>query len=311
MSVQNIGLDTWLISHPEWAAVQASGVPPLGEAIAPISGFPGDGAAVTTQVGGWSSGPGAVRWHGGQWVMPYTLTPGSSLSNVSCDIWNPTTSAPANVLVEVVSSNGQVLGSATAPASTSVVFRTWPFVGTHAAIDGEQFVVRLSPRDATTGAWTSAAQDTTVIGCAVRSAAAAVAAATINIPVIPTPAGAGFAANGFAVTSWAVNTSAADDGVVLPVHGVPVGATITSVRAKLSDSTGAPATAVLQAKEMPGLAPPIWTGKGSAASAGTGAIQLIQFSPGYVVPASTEMILVVHGISVSPLRIYSAEIDYQ
>src|SRR5678816_3041427 len=123
-------------------------------------------------------GPGAVKWHGGQWVMPYEVTPGSTLSNVSCDIWNPTTSAPVNVLVEVVSSNGQVLGSSTAPASTSVVIRSWPFVGSHLVVDGEQVVVRLSPKDATTGAWTTSAQDVTVIGCSVRTTA------EIDIPAI-------------------------------------------------------------------------------------------------------------------------------
>lgn len=146
-----------------------SGVPPLGEGVPPVVGHEGDGAAVVTQVGNWSGGPGAVKWHGGQWVMPYQASPGTMLQNVSCDVWNPTTAAPANVLIEVVSSNGQVLGSTTLPASTSVVFRAWPFVGSHAVIDGEQIAVRLSPRDATTGTWTSAAQDVTVIGCAVNA----------------------------------------------------------------------------------------------------------------------------------------------
>lgn len=150
------------------AIVTTSGVPPLGEAVPPISGFPGDGAAVAVAATSWST-PGAVRWHGGQWLMPYSLSPGSVLQNVSCDIWNPTTAAPANVLVEVVSSNGQVLGASTAPASSSVVIRSWPFLGTHAVVNGEQVIVRLSPTDATTHAWTTGAQDTTVISCAARS----------------------------------------------------------------------------------------------------------------------------------------------
>src|SRR5678815_750176 len=92
--------DMWIV---EQAVGSASGTPPLGEAIAPVVGGPGDGAPVVTQVGGQSSGPGAVKWHGGQWVMPYAEPPGVTLLNVSCDIWNPTTTAPANVLVEVVS----------------------------------------------------------------------------------------------------------------------------------------------------------------------------------------------------------------
>lgn len=156
-TVQNIGLQA------------NAAVPPLGEGVSPATGIGGEGAAVVTRVGGWSSGPGAVTWHGGQWVMAYQPRPGQTLANVSCDVWNPTTAAPATVLVEVVSSNGQVLGTASAPASTSVTFRLWPFVGSHVFVDGEQAIVRISPRDATTGAWTSAVQDTTVIGCAVSA----------------------------------------------------------------------------------------------------------------------------------------------
>lgn len=156
----------------------AAGTPPLGEAISPVSGAPGDGLAVVSQVGGWSTGPGAVRWHGGQWVMPYSLRPGSTLLNVSCDIWNPALTPAASVLVEVVSSNGQVLGSSPVSASSSVVTRAWPFVGTHAVVDGEQLVVRLSPRDVLTGAWTTELQDTTVIGCAVNATDSAPEATT-------------------------------------------------------------------------------------------------------------------------------------
>lgn len=159
-TVQNIGLQA------------SASVPSLGEGIPPVIGSGGDGSPAVTAIGGWSGGPGAVKWHGGQWVMPYEVQPGSVLQSVSCDIWNPTTSAPANVLVEVISSNGQTLGSTTLLASTSVVFRTWPFIGTHAVVDGEQLIVRVSPKDATTGAWTTGAQDTTVIGCSVNSQAA-------------------------------------------------------------------------------------------------------------------------------------------
>jgi len=180
LPLRNVGL-IGSVSATADAVSQASGVPPLGEGVAPISGSAGDGATVVTQVGGWSGGPGAVRWHGGQWVMPYSPRSGATLQNVSCDIWNPTTSAPANVLVEVVSSNGQVLGSATAPASTTAVIRAWPFVGAHPVIDGEQIVVRLSATDAMTHQWTTGAQDTTVIGCAVNEA-------RTHTIVVPVPA---------------------------------------------------------------------------------------------------------------------------
>jgi hypothetical protein len=163
----DLPLETAEISNIGLSA--AVGVPPLGEGIAPISGRGGDGAPVVVAIGGWSGGPGAVKWHGGQWVVPYSAHPGASLMNASCDV---VPRADASALVELVSSNGQVLGSSTVPATTAnVVIRTWPFVGSHPVVDDEQVVMRVSPRDALTGAWTSEAQDMTIISCAVRTVA--------------------------------------------------------------------------------------------------------------------------------------------
>lgn len=158
-----------------------SGAPPLGEGVAPSIGRGGDGTPVVVAIGGWSGGPGAVRWHGGQWVMPYAAHPGSTLQNVSCDV---VPRADASALVELVSSNGQVLGSSTVPATTAnVVIRSWPFVGSHAVLDGEQVLMRISPRDSVSGAWTSATQDMTIINCAARATAAA---ETHSITILPT-----------------------------------------------------------------------------------------------------------------------------
>lgn len=157
---------------PEATAIRdiglpASGVPPSGEGIAPISGRGGDGSPVVTAVGGWSTGPGAVRWYGGQWAIPYSAHPGASITNAWCEI-KPR--ADATALVELVSSNGQVLGSSTVPATAAnIVIRSWPFVGNHQVTDGEQVVMRISPRDSATGAWTSANQEMTVIACSARS----------------------------------------------------------------------------------------------------------------------------------------------
>lgn len=146
----------------------ASGVPPFGEGIAPSGGRGGDGSPVVTAVGGWSGGPGAVRWHGGQWVMSYQAAPGSTLLNVSCDV---VPSPTATDLIELVSSNGQVLGSNTVPATTAnIVIRSWILLSPgHQVVDGEQVVLRHSPRDSATGAWTGSAQDLAVINCAANT----------------------------------------------------------------------------------------------------------------------------------------------
>jgi hypothetical protein len=219
--IRNVGIS-------EQTLGSASGTPPLGEAIAPVVGGPGDGSPVVTAVGGWSSGPGAVRWHGGQWVMPYAISPGATLLNVSCDVWNPTTAAPANVLVEVVSSNGQVLGSAPpVTPSAQVVTRAWPFVGAHAVVDGEQLVVRISARDATTGAWTSAAQDVTVIGCAVNSTRQRTLSLSPHAWV---------GLHGTVVTYGQSATIAGGTALVAESLGLPVGSVITALRVAIIDS---------------------------------------------------------------------------
>jgi hypothetical protein len=144
-------------------------VPPLGEGVAPILGYAGDGATVVTAVGGWSSGPGAVRWHGGQWLIPYVGRPGASLLNISCDV-RP--SATATDLVELVGAAG-VIGSVTVPATTAnVTIRAWivlPPSPERTIGDGENLIIRHSPRDAATGAWTSSAQDMSIISCGVNA----------------------------------------------------------------------------------------------------------------------------------------------
>jgi len=253
---------------------------------------------MVTQVGGWSGGPGAVRWHGGQWVMPYALKPGSTLLNVSCDVWNPTTSAPANVLVEVVSSNG-VLGSTSLPASTSVVFRTWPFVGTHAVADGEQLMVRLSPKDATTSAWTTGAQDTTVIGCAVNTARVAAAGVPRTMQVSPLGSGASY-------PPW--NVVIGSGGLIVPLL-MNNGDQIIGLRLRLADVTGMALALSLQSV-IDGVASTVAT---SAASSGAGAKQTLSV-PGLAanVVSGTNYQAAISRVSGSGLpSLYWIEADVQ
>lgn len=153
-----------------------SGVPPSGEAVAPISGLGGDGDPVAAAAPGWTPGAGAVRWHGGQWIIPYSAHPGRVVANMWCDV-QPR--ADATDLVELVGQSG-VIGSAAVPAATGVVIRAWILpTGGYMVHDGEQLVIRHSPRDATTGAWTSAAQDMTIVGCSVNEVE------TVTRPVWP------------------------------------------------------------------------------------------------------------------------------
>jgi hypothetical protein len=144
----------------------AASVPPSGDGVAPVVGFPGDGAATVTQVGGWSGGPGAIKWHGGQWVIPYDAHPGSVITNMWCDVVPNATSTD---LIELIGSAG-VIGSVTVPALTGIVIRAWiiPSPG-YTVPDGGPIVVRHSPRNTATGQWTGVADDLTIISCAVRS----------------------------------------------------------------------------------------------------------------------------------------------
>lgn len=265
-SIQNVGL------------VQASGVPSLGEGIPPSTGREGDGAAIVTQVGGWSSGPGAVRWHGGQWVVPYSGHPGATLANASCDI---APRADATALVELVSSNGQVLGSSTVPATTAnVVIRAWVVLNGHVLLDGEQVVMRVSPRDAATGAWTSAAQDMTVISCAVNSSGAAGILQTLQI----SPMNSAFTG----IQPWNAGIGSGGLTIGLPMKN---GDQIVGLRARIKDALGMTFHLSLQSV-VDGVPATVATG---SASAGTATVQTLSLT--------TPAIIVVSGTN------YQASID--
>lgn len=155
MAVQHVGLSL------------DAAIPPLGVGVPPRAGDGGDGAPVVTQVGASSSRPGSIRWHGGQWVVPLSVAPGSVLANAMCSVLtNPT----ATDLVELVSSNGGVIASNTVPAASGLNIWTWLIpTASHVVVDGEQLIIRHSPRDSMSGAWTSASQDLTLVSCAVNA----------------------------------------------------------------------------------------------------------------------------------------------
>lgn len=243
-TIQNVGLS------------QTSSVPPLGEAVAPVTGYPGAGAAVVTSVGGWTGGPGAVTWHGGQWLMAYPAQPGQVLQNVACDVVPNSTSTD---LVELVSSNGQILGSNTVPAVTGVVIRTWiVLTGGHPLIDGEQVVLRHSPKDSMTGAWTGPAQDMTVISCAINTT-------TGVLHTIQYPIDLGSA------TTWQDGQTLGNGGAKL-VMGL--GDEIVAVRARVQD-TGTTRLAVALQRVAEGMATTVAT---SAQSLGNGTKQTLGIS---------------------------------
>lgn len=289
-----------------------------GTVVSPGTGWGDTGVTGTTRA------DGSVDWCCTSWIVPLPVAAGDAVGTVTVSVRDngPDNGFPLSAdrnsitaMVGTPSGTGfNALQFATTAANGDVQSVTLTFNPPHIVAQGEnlQFRVRAQypaswpPVPAIHTSWVGPV----TMRAPVQAPLPAVVAATINIPVTPAPARADGPSLGFATTSWGMNTSSGDDGVLLPVHGVPVGATISAVRVKLSDSTAAPATVTLLAKEMPALAAPVWATKGSASSTGSGAIQLVQFSPGYLVPSSTEMGLVVHGISVS-LHVYTAELDYQ
>ena len=139
-------------------------IPPLGEGVAPMGGTGGDGATSVPGKGPAEGGPGAIRWYGGQWQIPYSGRPGSVVQNVSCDV---IPNGQSTDLIELLGPGG-VIGSVTVPAITGVTIRAWITV-THAIADGEVLVLRHSPRDVATGGWTTGVEQLTIVGCAVNA----------------------------------------------------------------------------------------------------------------------------------------------
>lgn len=291
--VQNVGLQQQIGS--------ASGAPPLGDGIAPLAGAGGDGAPVVTGSGAavaGPAGPGAVRWHGGQWIVPYQGHAGSTVANVSCDVIPNATSTD---LVELVGPAG-VIGSVVVPAATGITIRAWPFVGAYAVPDGGHVVIRHSALHVGTGAWTGAGEDLTIISCAVNAislttttiaATAFVAEDPIHHPIdyIFGPAeGANF------MTRATVT--------------VPVGHQIVAARALLRDSSTDPnAKLDLQLISINNNGTNVIAS--SPVSAGTGALQMLTIAPAIVVQPHTAYFLHVFALGVPSAQdeLWFAEVD--
>lgn len=318
----NWGCGAEALDQPELGIAASATLTTDGTVVLPGIGW-GD-----TGVSGTPRADGSVDWCCTSWIVPLPVAAGDTVGTVTVNVRDngPGDGFPAladrNSITAMVGtpsadgSNFNALQFATTAANGNTQSIMLTFSPAHVVAAGEnlQFRVRAQfpaswpPVPATRPSWVG---PVTVKAAAPGGGPRIITAATVNIPVTPGPGRADGPSLGFTSTNWGVNTSTGNDGALFPVRDVPVGATITAVRVKLSDSTSAPATVELLAKEMPGLTAPAWVSKGSATSAGSGAIQLIQFSPGYLVPSSAEMILVAHGISVSPLRVYVAELDYQ
>lgn len=286
-TIQNVGL------------VQTAGVPPLGEGVAPIIGRGGDGSPVLVADTSWSTAPGAVKVHGGQLLVPYSGTPGALLQNVACDV-KPR--ADATDTIELVGPAG-VLGTTTVPATTAnVIIRAWIVLSTPRLVaDGDIFVMRHSPRDAATGAWTSAAQDMTVISCAANAATTKTLSIPLSSPFVTTSAPS---------ASLPLATSAST--AVVP-FSLPIGSTITATRAVVHDNTAGPTTLKvgLLTIDGPGTGAAIASNFGPA-SAGTGAVQAITSTPIATVVQSGRWyaVEVIYATGTASASVAGAEVDY-
>ncbi len=99
-------------------------------------------------------------------MIPYGGRPGSTIQNASCDV---IPNASSTDLIELIGPAGSgVIGSVVVPAATGIVIRAW-ITTPHMIADGESIVLRHSPRDVAAGAWTSGAQQLTILGCAVNA----------------------------------------------------------------------------------------------------------------------------------------------
>lgn len=289
-AVQNVGLQT-------------ATTPPLGEGVPPGLGFPGDGSAVVTGAGtsvGGATGPAAVRWHGGQWLVPYRGSPGSVVQNVSCDV---VPSATATDLIELVASNGQVLGSSTVPAATGTMIRSWIVLSPGFVIpDGGQIVMRHSPMRAS-GAWTGPSDDITVIGCAVNMVHPKTIPIAINGPRVG--ASPGFQGDALYM-SGPVQTA------IFQIQGVPVGSMLTGARVRVRDSAVGPTrlNAIIYPSTDGTQGPPIAT---SETSTGSGLAQTLSISgvTTPIAPLTTYSIYVNMTTGSAQVSVVGIDVDYR
>jgi hypothetical protein len=296
-------------------AGSAVAVPPKGVGIAPIDGHPGNPAASYPVASiGANNAPGSIAPYGGQWIVPLPVAPGAKILNTSCDY---ITTAGVVTTMELVGRAGIITSKVIGPASG--VFTTVWLLPTDAdpngytVGDGEVPALRLSFRD-TSGAWTTSAKQQPVLSCAVNASAGAgiAAAQTVNIPVETSPSLIGSAASGYSTnTSWGLNASGGD-GAMFIAHAIPVGSTVTAIRAKVDDASGVPITIALLSKEMPALGLPTWAARGNtASSSGSGAVQQVSLATNYLVPSFTEVAVAVNSTGSGGFHVYALEADIQ
>lgn len=135
---------------------------------------------------------------------------------------------------------------------------------------------------------------------------------TINIPVLQQGTSPIASLVTAVTTNLAAGTSTAN-GVLWIANPIPVGASITALRAKLSDVGGASVNIRLKSKTMSSLSAPTWADQGtSATSAGSGAIQQLTVTGiNFQVPAMTEIgMWLFSAVGGSGFVIYIIEMDY-
>lgn len=211
-----------------------SGVPPLGEGVAPLDGVGGDGSPSVPGKGPAEGAPGAIRWYGGQWLIPYQGRPGSTIQNVSCDV---IPNASSTDLIELIGSAG-VIGSVTVPAATGMTIRAW-ITTPHLIADGEVLVMRHSPRDSTTGAWTTGTQQLTILGCAVNT----ITPHVLAIQLAPT--GPATALSGTMIAGAIPTQSGQLNATFIAGFALPQGSHIVGIRAGVQDNSGCRMAATL------------------------------------------------------------------
>lgn len=276
-------------------------VPLLGVGVPPSSGTAGDGGGSgrISVTSGWSGGPGAVTVYGEQLVIPLNIRQGAVIASTTCDIWNP---GPGVIVTYELWGFSGVIASTTVPSSTSVVFRSWlmPTGAGAVANDGGQYTLKLTPKNAD-GSWTTSAAPVTVISCAVNaistipmSAASCIATDPVKHPL-----------------TYGFGTATGANFACLASVPVPVGHTISAVRATVQDSaTDQNAKMVLQLSSINSNNGNVIAS--SPVSAGNGGVQTLTIAPATIVQPHTAYQLLIYAVGQpsASVSLWFAEVDY-
>jgi len=269
--------------------------------VAPTSGFGAPGTVTTVDAGG------NVNWVGGTWYVPLPTSAGDTIGTVSAIVRDNAGQSGNNVIVQLVSrtSSGDTSRSFASSNGSGIqqTLTMAPTGGYKVQVGDEMLVEYFGLKG---GAIPGPSTVPSMTGpVTVTPVAPIVVSRTVIIPV----SAPSIAPPSSFVSATVTGTGTASSVLTVPLGG-SAGSTLVAVRARVTDSAGAPVS--MQLAVSGDSAQDLRVFSGPSFSTGSGGEQTITLSPGVVEVGSRRHFAIFNATTPSTSdTIWSLEADYQ